>query len=121
MAGMTSRHSLLALAVAAALAGCSSTSAPLSGETRVPAIGISSTAILKADLSIERWWTLSCHPALERLVEEALAHNADLESAAARVREARAVLDQARGAQLPTLDGSDAVSRAHQNQKTVSH
>jgi len=120
MAGMTSRHSLLALTVAAALAGCAVTPSGLSGPTTIPALAESTTASVKSDLSIERWWTLFGDAALERLVEEALAHNADLESAAARVREARAVLDQARGAQLPTLDGQAKTSRTHQSETTFS-
>ena len=120
MAGMTSRHSLLTFAVAVALAGCASTGSRLSGDTHVPSIETGMTAKLDANLSIERWWTLFGDAALERLVGEALAHNADLEAAAARVREARAVLDQAGASQLPTLDGQARASREHQNQKTFS-
>jgi outer membrane protein, multidrug efflux system len=120
MAGMTSRHSLLAIAVAAALAGCALAPSQLTGESTVPTLAESTTATVKSELSIERWWTLFGDPALERLVEEALAHNADLESAAARVREARAVLDQARASQMPTLDASARASREHQAQRTYS-
>jgi multidrug efflux system outer membrane protein len=120
MAGMTSRHSLLALAVAIALSGCAVTPSSLSGQSAVPAVAPSTTAIYRNELSIERWWTLFGDSALEHLVEEALAHNADLESAAARVREARAVLDQARASQMPTLDAQARASREHQNQNTFS-
>lgn len=120
MAGMKSRHSLLALAVVAALTGCALTPSNLNGERALPVMGESRTAALKSDLSIERWWTLFGDAALERLVEESLAHNADLESAAARVREARAVLDQARAGQMPTLDGQVSVSKQHQAEKTYS-
>lgn len=120
MAGMTTPHSLLALAVAAALAGCAVTPSSLRGQSAIPALAPSTTASYRNELSIERWWTLFADAELERLVEEALAHNADLESAAARVREARAVLDQARASQMPTLDGQARASREHQNQKTFS-
>jgi multidrug efflux system outer membrane protein len=78
------------------------------------------TATVKPELSIERWWTVFGDQALERLVEEGLAHNADLEAAVARVREARAVLDQARASQMPTLDSQARASREHQSGKTFS-
>src|ERR1044071_5527620 len=114
MAGMKSRHSLLALALLAALTGCSISTRRPEIQKTVPSLAASRTAVVKPELSIERWWTLFGDPALERLVEESLAHNADLESAAARVREARAVLDQARAGQMPTLDGSAQAAREHQ-------
>lgn len=64
--------------------------------------------------SIERWWTLLGDPALERRMDEALARNADLEVALARVREAQATLDGARGGQSPTLDAKASAGRAMQ-------
>ena len=77
----------LALAVTLAVAGCSIGSrAPLALRTEMPHLAPSKTARLEA-VSIERWWTVFDDPALERLIDESLAHNADLESAAARVRE----------------------------------
>jgi multidrug efflux system outer membrane protein len=52
----------------------------------------------------ERWWTFYADPTLDRLVEEALAHNQDLALAAARVEEARALLQVADSAQMPSFD-----------------
>ncbi|MBI4194860.1 MAG: efflux transporter outer membrane subunit [Betaproteobacteria bacterium] len=54
----------------------------------------------------ERWWTVYADPALEKLVDEALAHNRDLALAAARVDEARALLQIADAAGLPAIDAA---------------
>jgi len=51
-----------------------------------------------------RWWTMYRDPALERLVEEALASNQDLALATARVDEARALLDIADSRRMPAVD-----------------
>src|SRR5688500_11462257 len=51
-----------------------------------------------------RWWTLYGDPALDKLVEEALAHNQDLALATARVDEARAVLRITDSARSPAID-----------------
>jgi multidrug efflux system outer membrane protein len=56
------------------------------------------------------WWRGFGDPALTRLVEAALAHNLDVATAAARVREARAL---ARSPELPTLDFGLDVNRSH--------
>ena len=55
-----------------------------------PELAPSATATVKADIAIDRWWTVFGDDNLNRLMEEALAHNADLETAMARVSEARA-------------------------------
>ena len=52
----------------------------------------------------ERWWTFYGDPALDRLEAEALEHNHDLALAAARVEEARALLQIADAAQVPAVD-----------------
>lgn len=104
---------------ALALAACSTPHDPLRLNPEVPVLAAPASARFEA-LSIERWWTLFGDPALERLVDEALAHNADLESAVARVREARASLGVARAAQSPTLDAAASTSRNHQSEKTFS-
>ncbi|MBL8346345.1 MAG: efflux transporter outer membrane subunit, partial [Rubrivivax sp.] len=63
-------------------------------------------------LAIDRWWVHFNDPALNTLIEGALTRNADLGIAAARLREARAQLDEARGAQSPTLDLQASSGRA---------
>ena len=44
----------------------------------------------KADAAGERWWLVYADPVLDRLIDEALEHNAEAKIAAARVLEARA-------------------------------
>ena len=53
-----------------------------------------------------QWWQGFGDPQLAALVEEALARNADIAIAGARVREARAQQALARSALLPTLDAA---------------
>jgi multidrug efflux system outer membrane protein len=60
----------------------------------------------------DRWWTLYGDPVLDRIVEEALAHNQDLALAAARVDEARALLRIADSVLAPSVDA--AVQRDRQ-------
>jgi outer membrane protein, multidrug efflux system len=101
-----------------ALAGCA---APLHERPgyAVPELVPSRSAQL-AEISIDRWWTLFGDQALERLVDEALARNADLESAFARVREARATLDGVRSGQSPTLDANASAGRTDLSGSTAS-
>ena len=111
----------LALAVTLAVAGCSIGSrAPLALHPEMPQLAPSKTARLEA-VSIERWWTVFDDPALERLIDESLAHNADLESAAARVREAQASLRVVRAAELPTLDAKASSTRLHERDTFSKH
>ena len=96
------------LLVALALAGCASlapdaATRPTLVASELPTLAPSATATASA-LAIERWWTTFSDPALERLIDEALERNLDLVAAAARVREARARLDEVHGAQLPRVD-----------------
>lgn len=53
-----------------------------------------------------QWWKIYGNAQLERMVEEALARNANLAVAVARVDEARALLGETRSGQFPTLDAS---------------
>lgn len=52
----------------------------------------------------ERWWTLYGDRTLDALVEEALAHNQDIALAAARVEEARALVQVADADRMPSID-----------------
>src|SRR5512138_2805186 len=58
-----------------------------------------------------RWWRIYQDGELDRLVDEALAQNSDLRLAAARVDEARALVTDAKGAQLPTVDARFGAQR----------
>ena len=100
----------LAAALLLALSACAmqpKAIAPLQPDaaTRdVPALQPSRSAALRTDLAIDRWWQHFGDAQLDAYVDEALAHNADLEAAAARVRQARAQLDLASAALYPSLD-----------------
>ncbi|WP_420140847.1 efflux transporter outer membrane subunit [Sphingomonas sp.] len=59
-----------------------------------------------------RWWSLYADPALDALVEEALAHNSDLRVAAANLERAQGVLSQARGVLFPSTQITAGVNRA---------
>src|SRR5262245_32812837 len=113
---------LLIVATALALSACATEStvqAPAS-VTTVGELAPSTSAAVRADLSIDRWWTLFGDPMLDRLVEEALARNADLEKAVARVREAQATLDEVRATQSPTLDLNYSSQRSKLSEVSVT-
>lgn len=69
-------------------------------------------AALPTDKAGVRWWALYADPVLDRLVEEALAHNADIQVAAARVLEARAVAGTVDADLYPALSAGYAASRS---------
>jgi multidrug efflux system outer membrane protein len=92
----------LATAVTIALAACQTTpSAP-------PVLDLpQATATIAPDL--ERWWTSFNDPTLATLVDEALAHNLDLQAAMARVDLARSNVLLAQSYLYPSLNlGADA-------------
>jgi multidrug efflux system outer membrane protein len=91
----------MAAALAAVLSGCSLTPTTTSPPVALPAHW---NAPATSPQPAADWWRQFADPALERLVTQALAHNLDLELAAARVEEARAVLAGARADQRPTVD-----------------
>lgn len=62
------------------------------------------------------WWKVFRDPALDKLIEEAVAHNTDILTAAARVTEAEAQLGIARSDQFPTFYATAGRTRAHSSQ-----
>jgi multidrug efflux system outer membrane protein len=58
------------------------------------------------------WWRVYGDPALDRLIEEALANNTDVLVAAARVDEARAVLGEVRSALKPEVNANASAGRS---------
>jgi multidrug efflux system outer membrane protein len=60
------------------------------------------------------WWKAYGDPALDALIEEALAHNTDIRLAAARIDEARANLGLARADQYPSAQIGAQASRTRQ-------
>lgn len=58
-----------------------------------------------------QWWNTLGDAQLTALIEEALAHNQDLQAAQARLRESRAQLQQQRAEALPTVSADAAALR----------
>jgi multidrug efflux system outer membrane protein len=67
-----------------------------------------------------RWWRIYEDPLLDEIVQEALAHNADLVIAAARVDEARAILGETRSGLYPQVDAQGSASRQRLSQETAT-
>ncbi len=64
------------------------------------------TAITGQDADLSAWWTQFSDPVLDGLIQRALADNLDLQTAASRVREARAQVRVAAAAELPSVSAS---------------
>src|SRR2546429_2327904 len=64
-----------------------------------------------------RWWKVYGDPVLDRLVDEALAHNANVMLAIARVDEARAALSATSADQRPQVSASANRSRTRASQR----
>jgi multidrug efflux system outer membrane protein len=75
-----------------------------------PSQGVSATG--------DRWWTLYGDTVLDRLVDEALANNRDLELATARVDEARALLRVADSRFWPAVDAAAQADRSRSSQRS---
>jgi multidrug efflux system outer membrane protein len=99
------RRPLLALAIAAALAGCATTT-----PTAPPAVELPAPTVGALDLS--HWWTSFEDPALTALIDEALANNLDLQVAIARIDAARAQVRLARADVLPSISLGVNASRS---------
>ena len=67
----------------------------------------------------DHWWRLYNDPVVDRLVTDALAHNTDVRIAAGNLERARAVLDEQRGARLPTTSPSAQYTRGQANLASV--
>lgn len=68
---------------------------------------------------LARWWRSINDPSLSSLIDQGLRANADVRIAAARVREARAVVTQAESALYPTLAALGFAGRSQQNEAGV--
>ena len=91
------------------LAGCALQPEYRRPEVELPAAWKESAQSVAKD---GNWWRIYADPTLEKLVEEALARNANLLVAAARVDEARALLAQADASFYPSVDASLSRSRS---------
>lgn len=102
---MFDRKTLAALVAALTLAACQTT------PTAPPALEMPAPTIDRP-ANLERWWTMFGDPVLDRLVEETLAANLDLQSAIARVDLARANVLLARSEQFPMVALAVGASRS---------
>ena len=85
------------------LAGCA-----IKPDYQRPAVELPAAWKESADNTVRdgNWWRVYADPALETLVAESLANNRDLARAAARVDEARALVQQSEAAYYPTVDAT---------------
>ncbi|MEP7183616.1 MAG: efflux transporter outer membrane subunit [Betaproteobacteria bacterium] len=93
------RKSLLAVALATALAGCA-VNQPAPPTLDLPAATESSAQ----NAVLENWWTAFDDPALTTLIDEALANNLDLRATLARIELARAQILLARSNLYPSVN-----------------
>ncbi len=116
---MLERYSA-ALAVAVALTACTS----LAPEYRRPAMDLPTDWAVTGGQSLSSvgavWWRIYSDPLLDRLVDEALAHNANLQLAVARVDEARALLGQTRAEQFPVVGTTVDRDRTQSSERTAT-
>jgi multidrug efflux system outer membrane protein len=108
----------LAIAIAAALAGCAGTRP----NYERPAIELPAGWAAPAGISGAgvQWWKIYGDTALDKLVEEALASNANLALAVARVDESRAQVGLAQADQLPSVDAGFNRSRQQNSRSTAT-
>lgn len=70
------------------------------------------STILQQSAYIAQWWTSFHDPVLNRLVDQAVADNLDLQAATQRIRQARATVAFVRGGLFPSVNAT--ASYAHQ-------
>lgn len=74
----------------------------------------------RASAAGERWWTLFNDPVLDKLVDEALQHNHDVEAAAARILEAEAALGVTDADRYPIVTAGGEGSRTGSSRATAA-
>ena len=73
-----------------------------------------------AAVGLATWWAQFDDPALTALVDKGLAGNLDIAQSAARLRQAREALFQARSGLLPSIDASAGAGRNFDNERADS-
>jgi outer membrane protein, multidrug efflux system len=97
------------------LAACATPPPPQAPRVELPAAWKETAPRFAED---GRWWRIYSDASLDALIDEAFAHNADLIGAAARVDEARALVADARGAQLPVVSAGASGTRQKISQRS---
>lgn len=88
-------------------------------DTAIPPAYRFQTDTAPASFGDRDWWQVYQDPTLQALIGDALQHNLDVRTAAARVDQARATLGATRLQQLPQIDVSAGVQRARSSQYTL--
>ena len=109
---------IASLAAAAALAACAAVGPdyrqPPEALASQPAAGKPfAEAPANAAPLPAHWWRLYHDPLLDKLVEQALAHNTDLRQAVANLERERAIEDETTGARYPTIGVNGGPSFGH--------
>jgi NodT family efflux transporter outer membrane factor (OMF) lipoprotein len=107
------RAALLSLAVAALLAACASPGnvAPKAQLRPATELGLQPASNAAAPLVAPTWWTAFHEPALDALMQRALADNPSLKTVQARAERAAAAVAGAEAAAGPRVDGSFDATR----------
>ena len=101
------RKPLIVLLAALSLAGCA-VNQPVPPESDLPP----PTATPADNALLERWWVAFDDPVLSALIDEALAHNLDLEAALSRIELARAQVLLAQSNLYPSVNGNAGANRS---------
>ncbi len=108
------------LILSAALGGCT-----LGPDYRQPQVGVPAAyseaddADGLGDAELATWWRAFRDPQLSSLIDRALAQNLDVEAAAARIREARALERAAGAASLPAVSGEASAMRQRISENAI--
>lgn len=109
----------LAAGIALSLGGCSLSPNAVKPETPVPENWSSAELAVDEEIPID-WWRGFGDPAVVALVEESLNANNDLQLAATRVAEARALLTGRQAERYPLLEVEGAAVRQESSEETVT-
>jgi multidrug efflux system outer membrane protein len=94
-----------AAAIALAIAGCQTT------PVAPPTVELPAPTLAQPPFELERWWRMFDDPALERLIDEAVANNLDLAAAMTRIELARSNVLLASADLYPSVNLEVGVSR----------
>lgn len=94
--------------------------APAPATLGVPAAYSQGGAAPIDEANLANWWTRLNDPALNSLIDSAIAHNLDIVQAQARLRQARESLRQANAAFLPQVNGSASGGRNYTSQTSAN-
>lgn len=110
-----SYRKVLLAALMLGLSACSLTPALPEQDVRMPEQWSLATNA-DATAPAPQWWRTYQSPALDQLIDTAMAANHDLAAAVARIEQARASMRSARAALLPTVNASASASRSRQRE-----